>query len=71
MTLVCNITGVDLKYNWTFKGEEVKENDISLTPGKLDISGVSFSDAGMYTCIGTNKAGSATQYHNLTVFGKL
>ena len=71
VTLDCNITGVGLNYVWTLKGEViVGSSRYALTPGKLHISGVRFSDAGAYTCIANNRVGNTTQLHNLTVFGE-
>ena len=71
ISIDCNITGVGLQYNWTFRGKEVKESDrISFTGGKLNIVKVGFSDAGMYTCFVENRAGNATQFHELIVFGE-
>ena len=71
ISIDCNITGVGLQYNWTFQGQEVKESArISFTGGKLNIVEVGFSDAGMYTCFVENRAGNATQFLELIVFGE-
>ena len=58
-------------YKWSFRGEEVEGSDrISLSGRKLNIVRVVFADTGMYTCFVKNRAGNATQFHNLTVFGE-
>lgn len=69
--LVCNITGAGLEYRWSFNGNAVKESGRRVLQNEsLVIMRAQFSDAGSYVCTASNLAGSASQQHNLTVFGE-
>ena len=68
-TLTCTATGIPaVTFYWQFEGEnitnDVIENifmissDLILTTGRLTITSVERSNAGTYTCIGTNGRGA-------------
>lgn len=71
LTIDCNITGVRLEYIWRHDGVILSESDrVDFDSGLLRITNTRFSDSGSYSCFAKNKAGNATQIHNLTIFGK-
>ena len=79
-TLIVNCTATGMRpptYHWLHNNlnianivaedDRITANNIT---GSLVIRNIMFTDAGMYTCVATNTAGSDRQDHEVTVVGK-
>uniref|UniRef100_A0A672JP42 Ig-like domain-containing protein n=1 Tax=Salarias fasciatus TaxID=181472 RepID=A0A672JP42_SALFA len=66
LTLECRASGVPTpQLSWLKDGVPLKGSDT-----RLQLPDVAPSDAGLYSCVASNQAGSSTKSFNLTVLGK-
>lgn len=72
LTLHCQATGFPLPIlTWQKDGQPVDTNHVTLlSNGSLHISSTAVQDAGKFSCIATNVAGSATVTADVVIYGR-
>ena len=70
VTLTCNATGDNIKYEWTNGSGSFDYGRVSgVYNNTLVIIGVTLSDGNTYTCMASNEGGSVTSSVTLIVTG--
>ena len=70
VTLICNVTGDNIKYEWTNGSGSFDDGRVSgVTNKTLVITGVRSSDNNTYTCVASNEREIVTSNVTLIVAG--